>query len=115
MAMPFLLGQADVPTSGGVAGFGLLTIAFLILSGLVIRREPSHEARLVLLGILVAVAGVGYGTMIGVPAATVLASVFLKIGVILVLGGVGLSVLAFLGGGSPATSTLPPKEPRDVV
>jgi cytochrome c biogenesis factor len=93
-----LLAQFDVvkPDASDVIAFVLLTLAFLGLCGGVLRWERSQPSKLMLLGILVAVVSVGYGTMVAVPSSAVLTSGLMKIAVILVLGAVACIVVSFL-------------------
>jgi hypothetical protein len=99
------------PESETVVGFVFITLAFLFLSAAVIWMHRTQEARLMLLGILVAVAATGYGTMVAVPTVSLVTPALMKIAVILVLGGVACSVLSYL---SKRPAELEPKEPTHV-
>jgi hypothetical protein len=115
MPLPPILAQmyGPEPHVESVLGFVLLTIAFLLLCGGVLRWGRTQASRLLLLGLLVAVVSVGYGAMIAMPTVAVLAPGLMKIAIILILGGVACSVLPILRGASatePSNSEQPHHE-----
>ena len=87
--------------------FCFLTVAFLVLCGIVLRASRTVGSRLIALGILAAVASIGYGGFITSPTIIPLASGMMKIAVMLVLAGVACSVLPALS----STDTTKPQEP----
>ena len=95
----------------------MVTIPYLLLIGLVVWLTSSAlEARLILLGLLTAIAAVAYGSLLGAVSVQVqqgavqigspgssLAGILMKIGVILVLAGVAVMLGARWN--NPATYT----------
>jgi len=69
------------------------TAGFLFLLWLLSRGTRPLGSSLILWGILVVILSCGYG-LIGVPSMTVLTAALIKIGFLLVLGGVACSLLA---------------------
>jgi hypothetical protein len=113
--MSWLLAQAEVtsPSGGGVAAFILVTLALIAGSGAVLWKVRSYEAKLILLGLMAAVAAIGYGSMIDTPSAGPMGLAFMRIAVILVLCGVACSLLAYLGApgrGQAGEVLTPPRE-----
>ena len=116
MLLPSILAQIHRPEPSveTVVGFVLLTILFLLLCGVVLLWGRTLASRLLVLGLLVAVVSVGYGTMIILPTMTVLASGLMKIAIILVLAGVACSVLPLFRGESPLETTASEKPHHEV-
>ncbi len=83
------------PTAGMVVGYILVTIAFLVVGGLVFWKVQALESRLILLGLVVAVADIGYSGLVS-GGAMIPAQTMMKIGFLLVLGGVACSVFGYL-------------------
>ncbi len=69
------------------------TAGFLVLLWLINRGTRPLGSSLILWGILVVILSCGYG-LIGVPSMAVLTAALMKIGFLLVLGGVAWSLLA---------------------
>jgi len=91
---------------GALAIYVLLTAAFLAVAFVILLKVSSYEAKLIFLGLLVVVVAIGYGAFL-VPGVA-LAPSLVKIGVILVLGGIAISVLSYLRG-APGETALPAK------
>ena len=94
--------------------FVVLTIAFLVVAFFVLWKVHSYETKLILLGLVVAVAATGYGTMVGGGA--LMAPALTRIGVILVLGGITINLLSYLSGKSAearAPDLTPPEATRN--
>ena len=68
------------------------TLVFLLVTWLVDDRRRSLGTKLILWGIFVEILAVGYG-MAGNPAVIMVTPALTKIGFLLVLGGVGSSLL----------------------
>ena len=100
--MFLLLAQGPAPPDSPILAFILLTVAFLVLGALILQVIPSYETKLILLGLVCAVTATGYASM--VPQAMMMAPVLMKIGVILVLGGLACSLMTYLRGGPPPQS-----------
>lgn len=71
----------------------VFTLAFLFLAWLLDKRTTPLGTRLILWGVLLVVLSCGYG-LIGVPTVMMLTPALVKIGFLLVLGGVAWSLLA---------------------
>ena len=102
--MVSLLAQipATPAADTAVVTFILLTVVFLMLVALILQVVPSYDTKLILLGLICAVTATGYISLI--PAAITLAPGLMKIGVLLVLGGLACSLLTYLRGGPPPQS-----------
>jgi len=99
-----------------IAIYLLLTAAFLAVAFVILRKVSSYEAKLILLGLLVVVVAIGYGAFLAPTMA--LAPSLVKIGVILVLGGIAISVLSYLRGAAgetanPAKAVTPEAPPHE--
>jgi hypothetical protein len=109
--LPFLAQMNEFrPSQGTYVWFVFSTIAFLLLGGGILGWGRTAASKLIALGVLVAVASVGYGGFVVPPAVIPLSIGLMKIAVILVLGGVACIVLSFLGCSS-AADTAKSKEP----
>lgn len=74
--------------------FAVTTLGFLVVSFLILWRIQQTEMKLTLLGLVVAVAGIGYG-LIAAPGG-IYGAILLKIALILVLAGVACALLPTL-------------------
>jgi hypothetical protein len=90
------------PDDHSLVAFVLLTVIFLVLVAIILQVVQSYETKLILLGLVCAVTATGYVSL--VPAAGMLAPVLMKIGVLLVLGGLACSLMTYLRGGPPPQS-----------
>lgn len=100
--------------------FAILSVVTLIVLLLGSRSRTSLPARLIGLGVLMALLAMWYGLLTGLPARDRvanpfanpgLAEILLKLAAVLVLGGV---VIALLVHDSAAVTYVPPEHPRDV-
>jgi hypothetical protein len=98
--MPELI-LAQVPNDVSIGGYAAITVAYLILVVLVTLTSRTHDVRLVALGLLTAVAAVGYSGMILGPAVVVTPGL-MKIAFLLILGGI---VVRLLGSGGTSTDS----------
>jgi hypothetical protein len=89
--MWFLFSQVGYP--GGDVLYFVLTAILLAVALVILWKARSHEAKLILLGLLVAVVAVGYGTLL--QGGTEMGHALMRIGVILVLGGLAVSLLSY--------------------
>jgi hypothetical protein len=113
------LAPADAETllhPGAIAVYLLLTAAFLAVAFVILWKVSSYEAKLILLGLLVVVVALGYGAFLA-PIQD-LARSLVKVGVILVLGGIAISVLSYLRGAAgetprPAQTAIPEGPPHE--
>lgn len=96
MTSSIAVATAVEPGGAGIAAFVVVTLVFLAASVAILRYVRAYEAKLILLGLVVAVAATGYGSMIG--GAVALAQTLMKIGVILVLCGAACTLASYLGG-----------------
>lgn len=78
-----LLSQVRVDEVS-IAAFAVISIVYLILCWLIIRKCSSGE--LIGLGLLTTVASMGYGSLV-LPAGPEIAHVMIRIATLLVLGG----------------------------
>ena len=81
-----------------VALFVAVTLGLVVLVAVILWKIQSEATKLVSLGLVLAVAGVGYGSMGG--GAMVMAPMLMKVSFLLVLGGVACSVFSKLGCGN---------------
>ena len=111
--MPFLLAQSHV-TEGDAIAFGLVSLGFVVISVIILWLVDSYPPKLILLGLVTAVASIGYGGLVGslIPSGMLLAPTLMKIGVVLVLGGVGCSLLESLRGAPPPAVTPAERPPH---
>ncbi len=79
----------------------LLSLAAALVVLLTVWRARSVEGKLILLGLIVSVAAVGYGSLLSNGPVT--SAVLMRIGLILVLGGLAVGVLSCCRG-TPAES-----------
>jgi hypothetical protein len=75
-----------------IAAFAVITIAYLVLVVLVTLSSRFHDLRLIGLGLLTAVASVGYMSLVS-GGAIVAGPVLMKIAVLLILGGLATRLL----------------------
>ena len=73
-------------------GYVVLTLVFLVICWLIGRSARPLGTILIVWGVLVQILVLGYG-FISVPAVIFLAPAIMKVGFVLVLGGVACSVL----------------------
>jgi len=100
--------------AGDTPAYIFLSLAFALVVLLTVWRARSVEGRLILLGLIVSVAGVGYGSLMSTGAA--MALVLMRIGLIFVLGGLAVGILSHCRGTPAAESPPAPaatlEEPR---
>jgi len=101
--MLYPVAQMQALDGRSVVALILLLVIFLGLVAILLQVVQSYETRLILLGLVCAVTAIGLASL--VPTAVTLAPVLMKIGVILVLGGLACSLLAYLRGPVPPPST----------
>lgn len=100
-------------TEDAITWFAIATVVFLLLCGGVLRWGGTAATKLIALGILAAVLSVAYGGF-SPPTLLPVSAALAKIAVILVLGGVACSVIAFLGGVGAAETAKPKEASHDL-
>ncbi len=103
-----------------IAGWFFVSIAVLAVLFLLLRSRAGLPARLIGLGVVLALAAAWFGLLTGLPlrnagpgpwANPALAEGLLRLAAVMVLGGV---VVALLVRNAAAVPALPPEHPRDV-
>ena len=102
-----VLAQMDAfrPDGVSVFGFVVVTIIFLLLVWLLDRPARPLAVRLIFWGLVTTIASIGYA-LLGVPTVAMLTPALVRIGFVLILGGVTWSVLAACCGPSVATKEI---------
>ncbi len=97
-----------------VAAYLLLSLAFAVIVCLTLWRARNLETKLILLGLVVSVAAVGYGSLMDNGAAMALG--LMRIGLIFVLSGLAVGIVSRCSGTkaaeSPPAAAPAPQEPR---
>ncbi len=106
--MPPPVMEREIPV------YVLLSIAVALVVLLTVWRARTVQEKLILLGLIVSVAALGYGSLMS--AGVALAPVLMRIGLIFVLGGIAVGILSCTCGtkaaeGPPAAAPTP-QEPR---
>ena len=89
------------PSDEADGSFALISILLILLSGAVLFLTRRTDLRLVILGILIAMASVGYSSLI--PSAVWTAPSLMRIGVILILCGAGYALFNYPASGISET------------
>jgi uncharacterized protein involved in response to NO len=105
---PPVLPERDIPA------YVFLSLVLALVVLLTMWRARTVQEKLILLGLIVSVAALGYGSIMSTGAA--MAAVLMRIGLIFVLGGIAVGILSCTCGakaaeGPPAAAPAP-QEPR---
>ena len=87
--------RLNIEASQPEVGFVFVTVGFLAISALILWMVKTHESKLILLGLVTAVAGIGYSSMVAGGAA-VTAPTLMRISFVLVLGGLACGSIPYL-------------------
>jgi hypothetical protein len=100
--MPTLFAVGE-PPGEAIAAFILISGALLVI-GFLLWSRGKLEMNLILLGLVVTIAAIGYGGLMApavIPTVAVLAPTLMKLGVLMVLGGIAIGLLDKLPSSPP--------------
>ena len=89
------------PSEEDYSAFAFISILLIVLSGAVVFLLRRMDVRLVMLGLLVAIAAVRYGSLI--PGAYWTAAILMRIAVLLILAGAAYALLSYPAAGLAET------------
>jgi hypothetical protein len=96
------------PSETAITMYIMISLAAAVGTVAILMKAQQMHTRMILLGLLLAVAATGYGTMAG---AYPMVPTLMRIALILVLGGVAYSVLV----GDRLPPAVPTREPVDAT
>jgi hypothetical protein len=112
---PFQFTDFD-PAAEDYQSFAFISILLIVLSGAVVFLLRRMDVRLVMLGLLVAIAAIGYGSLI--PSAYWTAAILMRIAVLLILCGAAYALLNYPAATVAETRPVEPvlrERPGDVL
>ena len=98
------------PGETAIAAYIMISLAAAVATVAILMKAQQNQTRMILLGLLLAVAATGYGTLAG---AFMMVPTLMRIALILVLGGVAYSVL--VGERVLIGERLPPAVPSEEI